>query len=503
MKIRDLIVIGIILLAGVLFSCKKTTPMKWVDLRYLTEDNYILAAHSPKIINLKVKSTDPWEVYNKNSAWCKITPSEGAANEIYDVVVQYTENTGLDDRLDTLVIKSDYWIGRRVPVRQKGIAYLHTEGTEKLKIGQFGGKANFKILSNQDWHLSKSESTGWLEISDNSGHGDATISIDVHNENKGEIRFADIILFNRHNEKEGTIRVWQDGVVLLPKETRVKTNYNTQTIIVDVSSNTEWFVEKEDIDAGWIEIPQQEFNGDSKLKINLSENVGPTIRTGAILLKTKIEDGFEQVVKSIVVRQAYNPTPDYYDLDDSGLAKWIINSADNDKSSCKVVGSTLEIYGAQKIHRYNCAAGNWDFFMAKSSELANPVIYLQSGEFDMRWFVDAKSKKTNCMVVDKGNLKTFNDFNVPYSNLEAHKFGIKMEADKDGFAIFSWVLDDKVLGSYSTNGKDAQTSSLNFSKDLKFHIFVGAYEGGGTAKQTTVWSGWQYTLPYDFIDWGE
>ena len=121
----------------------------------------------------------------------------------------------------------------------------------------------------------------------------------------------------------------------------------------------------------------------------------------------------------------------------------------------------------------------------------------------MRWFVDVGAGKTNVTMVDKGKTKTFPDFNVPYSSTECHKFGIKMTPDKDGWAVFSWVLDDKVLGSYTTNGENVQTSALKYSQDLKFHIFVGAWESGGTANQTTIWSGWQYTLPYEFIDWGE
>ena len=476
--------------------------MKWVDLRYLAEDGYTLTAASPEPIHLQVKSTDPWKVYGTKSSWCSITPSEGGASELFDVTVQYTENTELDDRLDTLVIQSDYWIGKWIPVRQKGIAYLNIDGAEALNIGQFGGTAKFSILANQDWSLVKGDAASWLKLSKDTGNGDAEITLEVSTENKGERRFADISVLNRHDEKEQTVRVWQDGVVLSPAQARMRATFDTQTLAVEVSSNTDWTVEKGDAGTGWIEFPQTEFSGDGTLQIALAENTGTSIRTAEVLLKTKAAEGFEQIVKSIIVRQAYNPTPDYYDFDASGLEQWIINGADNDKSSCKVVGSCLEIYGAQKVHRYNCAAGNWDFFMKASSEKALPVIYFQCGDFDMRWFVDAGAGKTNVTMVDKGNTKTFPDFNVPYRSTEDHKFGIRMTPDKDGWAVFSWVLDDKILGSYTTNGANVQTSALKFSQELKFHIFVGAWESG-SANNTTIWCGWQYTLPYEFIDWGE
>lgn len=502
MNIGKTILCGSVLLAGAFASCKKAGPMKWVDLRYIAEDSYTLTATSPEPIRLKVKSTDPWKVYGTESSWCSITPSEGGASELFDVTVQYTENTELDDRLDTLVIQSDYWIGKWIPVRQKGTAYLNIEESGDLNIGQFGGTAQFSIRANQDWSLVKANDAPWLKLIKTSGHGDANILLVVSAENKGERRFADIDVLNRHDEREQTVRVWQDGVVLTPAQVRMRTTFDAQTLSVKVSSNTDWTVGKADTGIGWFEFPQTEFSGDGTLQINLTENTGASIRTAEVLLKTKAADGFEQIVKSIVIRQAYNPTPDYYDFDASGLEQWIINGADNDKSSCKVVGSCFEIYGAQKVHRYNCAAGNWDFFMKASSAKAQPVIYFQCGDFDMRWFVDVGAGKTNVTMVDKGNSKIFSDFNVPYSSVEDHKFGIKMTPDKDGWAVFSWVLDDKVLGSYTTNGVNVQTSALKFSQDLKFHIFVGAWESG-TANQTTIWSGWQYTLPYEFINWGE
>ena len=502
MNIGKTILCGSVLLAGAFASCKKAGPMKWVDLRYIAEDSYTLTATSPEPIRLKVKSTDPWKVYGTESSWCSITPSEGGASKLFDVTVQYTENTELDDRLDTLVIQSDYWIGKWIPVRQKGTAYLNIEESGDLNIGQFGGTAQFSIRANQDWSLVKANDAPWLTLIKTSGHGDANILLAVSAENKGERRFADIDVLNRHDEREQTVRVWQDGVVLTPAQVRMRTTFDAQTLSVKVSSNADWTVEKADTGIGWFEFPQTEFSGDGTLQINLTENTGASIRTAEVLLKTKAAYGFEQIVKSIVIRQAYNPTPDYYDFDASGLEQWIINGADNDKSSCKVVGSCLEIYGAQKVHRYNCAAGNWDFFKKASSAKAQPVIYFQCGDFDMRWFVDVGAGKTNVTMVDKGNSKTFSDFNVPYSSVEDHKFGIKMTPDKDGWAVFSWVLDDKVLGSYTTNGVNVQTSALKFSQDLKFHIFVGAWESG-TANQTTIWSGWQYTLPYEFIDWGE
>ena len=104
--------------------------MKWVDLRYRAEDSYSLPWESPEAFSFLVKSTDPWTVRSYNPDWCTITPAEGEGNpaianaETYTVSVQYKDNAQLDDRVDTLEIKSDYWVGKLITVYQKGNAYL-------------------------------------------------------------------------------------------------------------------------------------------------------------------------------------------------------------------------------------------------------------------------------------------------------------------------------------------------------------------------------------------
>ena len=111
-------------------SCKDDEPIKWVDLRYKAADSYTIAASGEETVSIQVKSTDPWIVYSNHSDWCTISPNQGEANELYDVQITYTPNTSLDDRTDTVTIKSDYWIGKEVSIIQKGIAYLTLENAD-------------------------------------------------------------------------------------------------------------------------------------------------------------------------------------------------------------------------------------------------------------------------------------------------------------------------------------------------------------------------------------
>ena len=495
------------LLTGLFISCKKDEQLKWVDLRYLAEDAYDLPSASPDPIRLQVKSTEPWVIYGKDSRWCSITPSEGPAGELFNVEVLYTENTELDDRLDTLVIKSDHWIGKWIPVRQKGIAYLELDGAEGIVLDQFGSSGQFGIRSNQNWRIVPDPSAPWLEMSGLSGSGDGTVYFQTTQQNKGEKRTAEVKVLDRHGELVKVVPVSQHGVELIPEQTLFKTDFQAKTISINVESNAEWQAVKENPDLQWLNFDGAVNDGNGVLTVSLTENNGNAIRTAFVKLQTPQTEDAEQVVKTIIIRQAHDPAPDYRGWDEYEMNEWIINGPDNKLSSLAVVGDDFKVQGAQKIHRYNLPSGNYDFYLKETSAGTMPVIYFQTGDLDFRWHTtpnvsNPEDARTHLNVVDRGKEKSFDNLNVKMDFTKSHILGIRMSGDTEGNLVMSWLLDGRVLGSYAADGSDIQTSEIPFSKDVTFHVFVGAYESG-TANHYTVWDAWQYTLPYDFIDWGE
>ena len=159
--------------------------MKWVDLRYRAEDSYSLPWESPEAFSFLVKSTDPWTVRSYNPDWCTITPAEGTGNpvineaETYTVTVQYSDNAQLDDRVDTLEIKSDYWVGKLITVYQKGNAYLDVKDDEQsLEISEEGGSLEFAVSANQNWSAVVIEGAEWLSITEGqTGSLDGSVSL--------------------------------------------------------------------------------------------------------------------------------------------------------------------------------------------------------------------------------------------------------------------------------------------------------------------------------------
>ena len=152
------------LVTGLTTGCKpkEEQPEKIVDLRYRAQDAYDLPATGAQAFTILVASTDPWTVTSEHPDWCIISEEEGDASDPDDVHVgkaeatvirvQYYDNTFLDDREDKITIKSDYWTGKVITVRQKGSAFLTvTEEDLDQEVTKAGGDHFIHIKSNQDW----------------------------------------------------------------------------------------------------------------------------------------------------------------------------------------------------------------------------------------------------------------------------------------------------------------------------------------------------------------
>lgn len=155
---------------------KAETPQKWVDLRYRVDDSYELPARGAQPFTMVISSTDPWTVTSAHPDWCIIDNEEGEASAADDILlgkgekttvrVKYYDNTELDDRIDKIMIRSDYWLGKTVTVYQKGIAYLSIPDEEQeITVSKFGGEYSFSIQSNQDWSAKVTEGD-WITITE-------------------------------------------------------------------------------------------------------------------------------------------------------------------------------------------------------------------------------------------------------------------------------------------------------------------------------------------------
>ena len=338
---------------------KEEEPVKVVDLRYRAQDSYDLPASGAKAFTILVASTDPWTVTSEHPDWCIISEEEGAASDPDDVHVgkaeatairvQYYDNTFLDDREDRITIKSDYWTGKVITVRQKGSAFL-TVSEEDLEqdVTKQGGDHFIHIKSNQDWRA-KVTGGDWVTVTEGAtGNGTGTVTVNAA-ENSAELRYAEVTVYDRHDEAQALIKFTQDGVQLVPLATEIRAGYDQASAELDVLSNSKWTVVKESATDDWFDIVTPSGDGDGTIQLSFRQNDGEGLRSATILLANVVaHEGDFGVVKGIVVKQAYKISPTRVPMTNDELGLWTSDWA-NKPAYIKDTG--LEFVSKARLNR--------------------------------------------------------------------------------------------------------------------------------------------------------
>ena len=325
-------------LLTVLSGCqnKAEQAQKTVDLRYRANDSYDLPAAGAQSFTILVASTDPWTVTSAHPDWCIISEEEGEGSDP-DLVhtgkatpttirVQYYDNTYLDDREDKITIQSDYWVGKVITVRQKGIAFLTIpEADLDLSVEKAGGDYYIHIDSNQDWS-SKVTAGEWIAITEGAtGHGVGTITVAAET-NAKELRYAEVTVYDRHEKSVAAIQFTQDGVQLVPAGEELRAGYDQLTGELEITSNTKWVVAKVSEDDTWFSIVNPTGEGSGKIQLTFTQNDTDGLRKAEITVKNVIDNPEDfQVEKTIKVKQAYRIDPVRKELDNEEMALWKSN----------------------------------------------------------------------------------------------------------------------------------------------------------------------------------
>lgn len=463
------------------YSCKNDKEeMKWVDLRYSAQDEYNIPALDPESIVIQVKSTEPWDVYSQHSDWCTIEPGTGEdVTKIYNVTIRYKDNNNLDDRVDTIIVKSDYWIGKWITVCQKGTAYLTLSDHEDILLSKDKDSSTFNVLSNQDWTAVVTDGANWLSItSGESGSLNGSVTV-TSTQNKGAKRYGTVTIYDRHGVEAATIGITQDGVQLDPAEDIIHSEYRAYEYVLPIVSNSEWTVTKDDDEIDWYSFEQTEFEGNTELKIKLEENKGSTIRQASFTIATKQVEGVESVKKTIVVKQAFNPIPSIYEFDEGEVGKWTPNGT----APVIVNGNDISFAannGNSRMYRGNFVPGYYEFRIKSMTPTAHSIIFVTYNEKEIRYHMNASGKQTDISTTPWSDLKQ-----VPFDPTVPHTLGVNITKGDNGMSDFDWTLDGVTIASVK-NFADFTTPAT---------IYVGANQTG-----TVVYDWWSYTAP---LDWGE
>ncbi len=461
-----------------LSSCDEDSePLKSVDLRYNPQDSYYLPASGADPVVFQVKSSDPWEVYGTKD-WITVTPAQGGPGEIYDVSVACSDNTGLDDRTDTITVKSDYWIGKQFAIIQKGIAYLNLSNNNDTILTKDIDTKSFTVNSNQDWSTEIDSEIDWLSIvSGSSGtlNGDVTVQTVV---NKGEQRSGKVFVYDRHHVKMDSITFVQDGVLLRPETLLIKSLYDVKTVNLSVESNADWTVVKGNEDIEWYSITTNSFTGNGNIEIVLDDNAGTGVRSTELILSTVPFPGTEPVVRTVVLKQGNNPLPVRYEFADSDLGtRWQTNQG-------TPVFNGDATFASARVTQGNMGPGLYSFRLKQMSADAYSTIYFTYGSMEIRWHVSASSGVTDFSTSPWTPQESKN---VAIDISQPHTLSLNL-TDNNGDMQVEWILDGTVLSTYVAN------SGFVVPYGAESFTYLGGSAG------SCVYDWYEYTVP---IDWGE
>lgn len=481
--------------------------MKSVDLRYNPEGVYTFSAKGTESYTFQVKSTDVWKVYGKSN-WCAFTPNEGAQDEICDVVITCNENTGLDNRTDTVTIQSDYWIGTRFVIFQKGTAYLiptptpdtpsagegedrhvylNKEGTEKAVID---------VASNQKWSVSIPEEVKWLRTDKASGENNGQITVEV-DRNGGEQRECFVTLLDRNGdagEPPVGIRIVQEGILLLPDKDYSRVQQRGEEIVFNITSNGKWKSSKANSEDDWYSItsPTDIHTGNGELKLNVNANSSQAFNVAEIILETVPDDDSEPVIKKVRIKQGYEPVADEYDLTAQEGSRW------NKKSGTVTFDGDASFGGGAQLSRPAFPIGTYNFYLKSMTANATPFINFcigQPGWNEVTFYLRGATKIADARTypwapgtdIDKKDV----DIAIP------HVLTVKF-SDKQGQINIEWWFDGEhvtthwgkyVSGSYVFDWPtDAVQNSIE--------VFFGLNDNNGSC----VFDKYTYSAPLDWED---
>ena len=476
---------------------KEEKPGTMVDLRYRVEDSYELDAVNARAFSITVTSTDPWTVTSRHPDWCIIETEEGEGSDP-DMVrvgkgekttlrVQYYDNTELDDRIDYIDIRTETWHGKTVTIKQKGIAYL-TVAEEAVEIEKDGGEVEIHIAANQDWSAAVTEGDNWLSIEEGAtGTLDGVITL-FAKENPGEMRYAAMVVYDRHNVLMATVNFTQDGVLLDPETLEIRAGYDQPSAELRVSSNAEWKAVKDNENDTWYTIENPDHDGDGVIRITLKENTGDQLRSAGIILKTVSDDPEAFTAERIItLKQAYKINPVRVMMDNDEMSKW---KSDKTNTPVYTAGVGMLFPGYARLNNGSMAFGSYTFRWSNiSADALIRLWFCYSDGEEIKYNLNAASGKTAVSVnkgsgADPGMVNTTFDPSVP------HEMTYKFDPSGSQYCHVTLLLDGVEFTSFDSS--PAVMPYVLWGKS------VNMYLGVETGSAVLEW--YEYTPP---MNWDE
>jgi beta-glucanase (GH16 family) len=149
-----------------------------------------------------------WSV-STTADWCSVFPGGGVKNQPQVVTVKYTANTGMEDRVASLVVKSGS-SSKSFTLTQHPSAAVQLSG-KSFTVGGQAQSVNVTITSNTAWSITSS--ADWCAATPASGaSGETTVAVAVKENTTSATRAATLKVAYQGGEQEITVSQLSDVV---------------------------------------------------------------------------------------------------------------------------------------------------------------------------------------------------------------------------------------------------------------------------------------------------
>ena len=230
--------------------------------------------------SLTVASSGDWEALQVPE-WVVLSAASGTGNEAGEALTLKAagQNLELTDRTASIEFRSKHnALSERVSVKQD--AFIFTANAANTQLPTLStDKYNLTIRCSGTWQVSSSES--WMEFSQTSGSGDATVTYNAKAANTDENpRKTTITVTSLLNGLKKTFEITQRGYVftVAPETFRYPT-LPTDRCTVSIECSATWTVSSK---PDWIQASAMSGTGDATVTLSADNNLLASERTGKV-----------------------------------------------------------------------------------------------------------------------------------------------------------------------------------------------------------------------------
>lgn len=166
-RLYGIVIIGCILLCPVLSGCDDDTVNGFLQF---SDNNLLLRAAGDTVV-IDVTAGSGWKAESM-ADWCTVEEKQGEAEE--KLIIRVSPSDDIYERGTAVKVTCGDNVVR-LSVRQEPMVFEVTDGKKTLNFTKKVATDTLKIHTNMAWKVEIADTTGWLQVADTIGSGDAEL----------------------------------------------------------------------------------------------------------------------------------------------------------------------------------------------------------------------------------------------------------------------------------------------------------------------------------------